>query len=101
MPGLRCANWWWHTDIPQGIAAVHLRAVGRRPYEWLAHTLVYGDIAAPCRFQDHQRVARAVRDGAIAIDSGQGFDVQLWGRQGQENGRGIVNTRVSVDDDAL
>ena len=22
MPGLWCANWWWHTDIPQGIYVI-------------------------------------------------------------------------------
>src|SRR5207249_8429573 len=99
MPGLRYANGRWHSDIPQGVAAVHVRAVGRCPQEWLARTLVHGDVAAPCRLQDHQRVTRAVRDTAVTIDGSQGFDVQLWGCQGQEDGRGIVNARVSVDDD--
>src|SRR5580704_1124184 len=61
----------------------------------------YGDVGAAGDFNQAQGVGKSERERDVAADWRDGFDVEFGGAEGEEDGDGVVDAGVGVEDDAV
>ncbi len=58
-----------------------------------------GNVTGVCQLQHRQGVGGRLIEGTIAMDDAQPFHGKLRGRQGEQDGAGVVDSRIGVKED--
>ena len=89
----------WKASVAQAVRAVYVRRKRRvAEPESSGRALVHRNILAPGGFENPQSVGGAALERHVAEHGGQRLDVQLRAREREQNGGGVVNAGVGVDD---
>ena len=87
-----------HPEVGHAVGAVHVPGVDRLLEERARGPDADGDVAAAGGLEHHEGVAHDVGQRGVAADAGHRAQVEPWVQRGEEEGAGVVDAGVDVED---
>jgi hypothetical protein len=78
---------------------VHDLGVGGRSQQRCGRASRHRDVQAPGQVEDLEGVGRSRIHGYVPVDDGDASDVELRRPESQQEGDGVVDPRIRVDED--
>lgn len=80
---------------------MRFRRKQRRLHQWQRKAACHRDVGRPRQFQHAQRVGECLFHGAISVYHAHAFHGNLRRSQCKQDGKGIVNSGIGIEQDAF